>query len=124
MAGADTRHCPGEVRVKFNRLLEHLNPAEHPLAAWSIKRCQSAEIPVVSLEIFGRLPRRPFDFCPLNSWCNDADHTRRHTILQLEYVIQRSFKLACPEVRANRRVDQLTGNSDSAASLATLPSST
>ncbi|MET4092888.1 hypothetical protein ABID60_008643 [Bradyrhizobium sp. S3.5.5] len=76
------------------------------------------KIIVVSLKVVGRLALGALDFGALQSRGDCADDAARQPILQVEKIFDLTVKPVRSEIQAGRRVDQLTGNSDSIAGLA------
>ena len=56
------------------------------------------------------LRKCPLDFRHPDPGLDGADHTDRHLILKLEYVRQIALEPVSPEMRANGRIDKLTGD--------------
>src|SRR5713226_4081431 len=76
------------------------------------------QVKVVGIEAVGSLALGALDLRLPQVRLHRADHAGGDPILQLEDVVKRAVVALSPDMRAGRRVDELTRNADAVAGLA------
>src|SRR5262249_30883389 len=78
----------------------------------------ATEEPIVSIQVLRWFALGAFHLRPIKPGSDCANHTRRYPILKLEHVLQSAIEAICPQVRAARRFNELSGYAHPTANLA------